>query len=82
MRFVKLRQKEVINVCDGKSLGFICDLLLDCCGCIEAIVVPGCSGVFNFFKNNEYVIPWKCIDKIGDDVILVTVDLSTCSVRR
>ena len=41
MRLCELEDKEVINACDWKKLGYIADLIIDeCKGCIEAIVVP------------------------------------------
>ena len=75
-RYCELRKKEVVNVYNGKRLGYICDLVLDCCtGKIIAIVVPGPFKFFFFIKgDSDYVIPWKNICKIGDDVILVEVD--------
>ena len=76
MRFCKLRQKEVVNCIDGKRLGCICDLVIDeCQGCICAIVVPGPARFALFFKGErDYVIPWRNIRKIGEDVILVELD--------
>ncbi|MBR7161497.1 MAG: PRC-barrel domain-containing protein, partial [Clostridia bacterium] len=36
----KLRGKEVINICDGKRLGFIHDALIDVCsGSVSAVSV-------------------------------------------
>lgn len=77
-RFSKLRQKEVVNIADGARLGFICDLVVDICtGKICAIVVPGPSRFSFFFKGErDQVIPWKNIRKIGEDVILVEVDVN------
>ena len=77
-KYSKLRQKEVVNVLDGARLGFICDLLLDqCTGKICAIVVPGPSRFSLFFKGErDQVIPWKNIRKIGEDVILVEIDIN------
>jgi len=71
--FCELRRKEVINICDGARLGCIADLELDdCTGCISAIVVPGQSRMFGLLKSDEeLVIPYCKIRKIGDDVILV-----------
>jgi len=68
-----LRQREVINVSDGKRLGFVMDLDIDLDeGRIKSIVVPGQGRVFSFFsKSTDYVIPWEQIKKIGTDVILV-----------
>ena len=40
--FNELREKEIINICDGARLGRICDLELDdCTGLLCSIVVPG-----------------------------------------
>jgi YlmC/YmxH family sporulation protein len=77
-KFSKLRQKEVVNIADGARLGYICDLILDVCtGKICAIVVPGPSRFSFFFKGErDQVIPWKNIRKIGEDVILVEVDVN------
>lgn len=75
MRFCELKQKEVINLCDGRRLGCVCDAIMDCCGKIEALIVPGQNGVIPFLKGGkECVIPWCRIIRIGDDVILVDVD--------
>jgi len=78
-RYVKLRQKEVVNVLDGARLGFICDLVLDMnTGKICGIVVPGPNRFSFLFKGErDYVIPWRNIHKIGEDVILVDIDVNT-----
>ena len=75
MRICELKQKEVINTCTCKSLGCPSDIEFDCnTGCITALVMPG-PGRFCclFGKENECVIPWKCICQIGDDIILVSI---------
>lgn len=82
-RYQDLRNKEVINVCDGRRLGCICDVIINVCNCsIEAIVVPGCVGSFWgwFGFGKELVIPWCRIKKFGDDVVLV--DVNDLAVRR
>jgi YlmC/YmxH family sporulation protein len=73
MRFCELREKDVVNVCDGRILGCIEDLEIDCCtGNILAVIVPVRGGLCNFFRKCEdIVIPWCHIQKIGDDVVLV-----------
>jgi YlmC/YmxH family sporulation protein len=39
--FCELREKEIINICDGARLGCICDLEIDdSTGTICSIVVP------------------------------------------
>lgn len=73
--FCKLKCKEVVNVCDGKNLGNITDIIFDtCCGRILGIIVPLEKGFLNFFKsNNDLFIPYNRICKIGKDIILVDI---------
>ena len=81
--FDDLRKKDVINVCDGACLGRICDIEIDvndCEGRITAIVVPGVARFFGILRSEEELdIPYPCIRKIGEDVILVEI---TPSDRR
>ena len=79
--FCELRQKDVINVADGRSLGCIIDLVLDYhTGLVCGLIVPGEHRFFNFFKCDQIFVPWQNICKIGEDVILVELfDSFTCS---
>ncbi|MFP5111198.1 YlmC/YmxH family sporulation protein [Bacillaceae bacterium C204] len=65
--------KDVVNVSDGKRLGNIGDIEINLTtGKIEAVVISGSGRVLGFFgKDDDVVIPWKNIIKIGQDVILV-----------
>jgi YlmC/YmxH family sporulation protein len=65
--------KDVVNVSDGKRLGNIGDIEINLTtGKIEAVVISGSGRVLGFFgKDEDVVIPWKNIIKIGQDVILV-----------
>jgi len=66
------KHKEVINIIDGKRLGFVQDVNANLeSGIITSIVVPGNNKLFNVFSSNDIVIPWQDIKCIGDDVILV-----------
>lgn len=73
--FSELKCREVINLCDGRKLGTICDLEIDICtGQILSIIVPGESRLFGLIRSDEeLVIPFCRIKKIGDDVILVEI---------
>jgi len=73
--FCDLKKKDVINVCDGKNLGNIYDMVIDTCtGRILGIVLPLSKGFFNIFKsNNDLFIPYNRICKIGKDIILVDI---------
>jgi len=74
-RVADLRCKEVINICDGLRLGFIYDVFLDTAsGRVLAIVVPGRVRFFGLFgREDDYVIPWDCIRRLGDDIVLVEI---------
>ncbi|MCQ6279742.1 YlmC/YmxH family sporulation protein [Bacillus sp. EB600] len=65
--------KDVVNVSDGKKLGNIGDIDINLTtGKIEAIVISRSGRVLGFFgKDEDIVLPWRNILKIGEDVILV-----------
>ena len=69
------KHKEVINIKDGKRLGFVQDVCADLeSGMITSIIVPGNNKILNMFSgSNEIVIEWSNIKCIGDDVILVEI---------
>ena len=65
------REKEVVNVCDGKKLGCVGEIEFNVCdGKLTAIIVPLETGFFGTGKE-RIVIPWDKIVCIGEDVILV-----------
>ena len=78
-----LRAREAVNIVDGRRLGLIKDIDIDLEeGRITAIILPGggCgAGKFlSFFsKEEEIIVPWDKIKKIGMDVILVEVNSFT-----
>ena len=69
------KHKEVINITDGKRLGYVQDVCANLeTGTITHIVVPGSNKIINFFtQNNNIVIPWQKVKCIGDDIILVEI---------
>ena len=77
-KVIDFRHKEVINICDAKRLGCVCDVDIDyCTGTVNAIVVPGCNqGLFTcFFRGgSDIVIPWENIRRIGEEIILVELE--------
>lgn len=79
MTLAELRQKDVINTRDGKSLGKVMDIEFCLCdGRLTAIVVPVGFQFSHMLRGERagIVIPWEMICKIGDDVILVDVEVS------
>ena len=84
VKFTQLQCKEVICIADGQRLGFVSDVLIEMPqGAICAIVVPlpgklcGLAG-----RQEDFLIPWDCIKKIGPDIVLVDVKPENCRVPR
>lgn len=72
-RFTQLRRKEVINLCDGCRLGCVGDVEIKLPeGEVRALIVFGPCRFFGLFgRGEDYYIPWECIQKFGDDIILI-----------
>ena len=73
---VELRYKEIINLHNGQRLGFVCDAeILLAEGRVTALIVPGPTRFFGFLgREEDLVIPWERITKIGEDIILVDME--------
>lgn len=70
-----LRNKDVINICDGERLGCVVDVEVDVRnGRLLSIIVPGDNRLF-CLKQNRVCIPWDRIERIGNDTILVNLPL-------
>lgn len=84
MRICDLRNKQVVNVCDGKIMGYVSDVDFDIeKGVICAIIVPGPFHILPLCCSEmDYVIPFHKIDCIGPDAILVKVCLDEVCKRR
>ena len=82
--FNDLKCKEVICVCDGRRLGFVCDAKIEMPeGKICSIVVPGPCRFFSVFgRRDDFLIPWHCIKRIGPDIILVDIKPEECRIPR
>ena len=72
-RFSDFRYKEVINIKTGSRLGYVCDAEYQSPdGRITALVVPGpCRFLGLFGHEEDYILPWECITRIGEDIILI-----------
>ena len=88
MKFIStadLREKDVINLCDGVRLGCPTDFELDVsCGRLVSVVVACDDSLFGFGKRDEIIIPWDKIKCIGEDAILVRLEASElqCCTRE
>ncbi len=71
---VELRQREIINLCDGAMLGNPTDFEFDpCSGQICSLIICKDRGFLGFGKKELTVIPWKSIECFGEDTILVRI---------
>ena len=74
---IDLREKDVVNLCDGAKLGCAQDFDFDTCsGKIVALVIAGDGGIFGFSKKQDIVIPWENVQCFGEDTILVKIEPS------
>ncbi|HNR05294.1 MAG TPA: YlmC/YmxH family sporulation protein [Bacillota bacterium] len=73
VKISELKQKDVININDGRRLGVVYDVEIDMeKGKIDALVVPGTGKILGLFsKESDIVVNWGNIKKIGADVILI-----------
>lgn len=73
VKISEIKQREVININDGKRLGIVYDVEIDMDnGRIDAIVIPGTGRILGLFsKESDIVVSWENIKKIGTDVILI-----------
>jgi YlmC/YmxH family sporulation protein len=80
--FSDLRFKEVIDLHSGQRLGYIYDAEIDPVeGRILSLMIPGpgrAGGLLG--RDDDYVLPWNQISRMGDDIILV--DLENAPPRR
>ena len=77
-----LTEKQVINICDGRNLGYIADFMADICtGRLTAIIVPSECGFFGLKKGKDIVIPWEKICRIGKDAIIVYIGIISCETK-
>ena len=80
LTFCELREKEIVNLADGKRLGRLVDLALSCNGRVIGLMAPGGRRTMKGIGKDAVFIPWQNITKIGDDVILVNLMCSSLPV--
>ena len=73
----QLRDKEIINLCDGMRLGYAEDFEFDLNdGRILALLLIDRRGIVHWGKCDALRIPWEKIECIGEDTILVKINPS------
>ena len=80
LRISDLQCKEVICISDGRRLGFVSDVQVELPGGqVCAIIVPcPCKPLAFPGRNDEFIIPWRYIKKIGSDIVLVDIRPEDC----
>ena len=75
-RIVEMKDKQVICLKDGTSLGCVGDIEVDTRdGRLVSIVIFGRSRCFGLLgREDDCIIPWCEIEVIGEDTILVRCD--------
>jgi len=83
MRLSELRSKEIINICTGARLGYVCDAEIEMPGGkLEALIVPGPCRFFGLFgREPDFLIPMDRITRFGKDTILVEIQ-GSCARSR
>lgn len=75
MRLSDLQSKDIININDGKKIGTIIDVNINEDGNMKSLVVERGKFFSKFSSKSEIEIKWQQVKKVGEDVILVNVDL-------
>lgn len=74
MRLSELQHKDVVNVKEGTKIGNIIDVEINGDGKLDGLIVEKSKFLISrFTTKNEILIKWEQIEKIGEDVILVSI---------
>ena len=70
----------MINICDGERLGNVCDIDFEVkTGRICNLIIPGPCRIWGILgRDQEYIVPYEQIQRIGTDVILVEAEREKC----
>lgn len=75
MRLSDLQTKNIVNMVDGKNVGSIIDANINQEGNIESLVIETNKRFLSFSKDEDLLVLWKDITKIGEDVILINLKM-------
>ena len=77
MRLSDLQNKDIVNMVDGRNVGNIIDVKIDeDTGNIVSFIIEPSKTFFSFFnRGSDTEINWNSIAKIGEDMILVKLNL-------
>ena len=74
MRLSEFQHKDVVNTKDGTKIGNIIDVEIMSDGKMNSLIVEKSKFILSrFTSKGEIQIKWEQIEKIGEDVILVSI---------
>ena len=79
-----LLSEEVIDMTTGQRLGYVCDAEIDLEeGKIVSLIVPGQKKLGGLLSgDDDYILPWESISRLGEDIILAEVAAQQPRRRR
>ena len=76
MRLSDLQNKDIVNIIDGRKIGNIIDININLEGKMDALIVEKSKFLVSMFSTKDEIeVKWSQIEKIGEDVILVRLNL-------
>lgn len=76
MRLSDLQSKDVVNIVDGRKIGNIIDININSSGQMESLIVEKSKFLISVFTSKDEIeVKWNQIEKIGEDVIIVRLNL-------
>ena len=76
----ELRNKQVVCVKSGEILGYISDIEINTqTGALESLIIFGRPKLLGLFgKYEDIYIPWRDIEVIGGETVLVKSEANYC----
>ena len=71
MRLSDMQDKDVVELKTGIKIGNIIDIKINKEGSIESLILEKRKYAKLFSSNEEIEVPYKKIERIGEDVILI-----------
>lgn len=76
MRLSDLQNKDIVNMMDGRKIGNIIDININLEGKMESLIVEKSKFLVSMFSTKDEIeVKWDKIEKIGEDVILVKINI-------
>ena len=75
-----LRYKEVIDMTTGQRLGYVCDAEIDLEEGKIVSLQKKLGGLLS--GDDDYILPWESISRLGEDIILAEVAAQQPRRRR